>query len=151
MIPLKDENPTHITPFVNYSLIAINILVFVYQTFITPDAEAFVMDYALIPAQLLQEMDLRNIARLFTSMFMHGGILHLGGNMLYLWIFGDNVEDAMGHGRYLIFYLLGGLLATAIHIVTSPGSQVPTLGASGAIAAALGAYLILYPRSRVLS
>jgi membrane associated rhomboid family serine protease len=151
MIPLKDENPTHITPFVNYSLIAINILVFVYQMFITPDAEAFVMEHALIPAQLLREMDLRNIARLFTSMFMHGGILHLGGNMLYLWIFGDNVEDAMGHGRYLIFYLLGGLLATAIHIVTSPGSQIPTLGASGAIAAALGAYLILYPRSRVLS
>jgi membrane associated rhomboid family serine protease len=77
--------------------------------------------------------------------------LHLGGNMLYLWIFGDNVEDAMGHGRYLVFYLLGGLLASAIHIVTSPGSQIPTLGASGAIAASLGAYLILYPSSRVLS
>jgi membrane associated rhomboid family serine protease len=151
MIPLRDENPTHITPFVNYSLIAINILVFIYQEFITPDAETFVMEYALIPAQLLRDFDLGNILRLFTSMFMHAGLPHIGGNMLYLWIFGDNVEDAMGHFKYLVFYLLGGLLASAIHIFTSPGSQIPTLGASGAIAAALGAYLILYPRSRVLS
>lgn len=151
MIPLKDENPTHITPFVNYSLIAINILVFVYQEFITPDPEAFVLEHALVPAQLLRDLDLRNFIRLFTSMFMHAGIPHIGGNMLYLWLFGDNVEDAMGHFRYLLFYLLGGLLASAIHIFTSPGSQIPTLGASGAIAAALGAYLILYPRSRVLS
>jgi membrane associated rhomboid family serine protease len=151
MIPLRDENPTHITPFVNYSLIAINILVFIYQEFITPSAEAFVMEHALIPVQLLRDLDLRNFVRLFTSMFMHAGLPHIGGNMLYLWIFGDNVEDAMGHFRYLLFYLLGGLLASAIHIVTSPNSQIPTLGASGAIAAALGAYLVLYPRSRVLS
>ena len=151
MIPLRDENPTHITPYVNYALIALNILVYIYQQFLAPDPEVFVMEYALIPAQLLQNFDLGNIFRLFSSMFMHGGLLHIGGNMLYLWIFGDNVEDAMGHGRYLIFYLLGGLLASAVHIITSPGSQVPTLGASGAIAAALGAYLILFPQSRVLS
>ena len=151
MIPLKDEQPTHITPFVNYTLIAINIMVYVYQVFITPDPEAFVWRYALVPAELLRDLNLSTLSTLFTSMFMHGGLLHLGGNMLYLWIFGDNVEDAMGHGRYLFFYLFGGLLASAVHIFTSPGSQVPTLGASGAIAASLGAYLVLYPRSRVLS
>jgi membrane associated rhomboid family serine protease len=151
MIPLKDDNPTYITPYVNYSLIAINILVYVYQVFVTPDPEAFVWRYALVPSELLGNFNLGTMSTLFTSMFMHGGFLHLAGNMLYLWIFGDNVEDAMGHGRYLVFYLLGGLLASAIHIFTSPGSQIPTLGASGAIAASLGAYLILYPRSRVLS
>ena len=151
MIPLKDEQPTHITPFVNYTLIAINIMVYVYQVFVTPDPEVFVWRYALVPAELLRDLNLGTLSTLFTSMFMHGGLLHLGGNMLYLWIFGDNVEDAMGHGRYLLFYLFGGLFASAVHIFTSPGSQIPTLGASGAIAASLGAYLVLYPRSRVLS
>jgi membrane associated rhomboid family serine protease len=151
VIPLKDEIPTYITPYVNYCLIAINILVYIYQVFITPDPEAFVWQYALVPSELLRNISFGTLSTLFTSMFMHGGFLHLGGNMLYLWIFGDNVEDAMGHGRYLLFYLLGGLLASAIHIFTSPGSQIPTLGASGAIAASLGAYLILYPRSKVLS
>ncbi len=84
-------------------------------------------------------------------MFMHAGIAHIGGNMLYLWIFGDNVEDSMGHAKYLIFYLVGGLVASFTHILTNPGSQIPTVGASGAIAAVLGAYLVLYPQSRVLT
>jgi len=151
MIPLKDENPTHITPYVNYSLIVINILVFIYQYFVTPDPEAFVWQYGLVPAELLQNINLGSLSTLLTSMFMHGGLLHLAGNMLYLWIFGDNVEESMGHGRYLFFYLIGGLFASAIHILTAPGSRIPTVGASGAIAASLGAYLVLYPRSRVLS
>jgi membrane associated rhomboid family serine protease len=151
MIPLRDENPTYITPYVNYSLIVINILVYIYQVFLTPDPEAFVWQYGLVPAELLRDINLGTLSTLFTSMFMHGGLLHLGGNMLYLWIFGDNVEDAMGHGRYLFFYLFGGLFASAIHIFTSPGSQIPTVGASGAIAASLGAYLVLFPRSRVVS
>jgi membrane associated rhomboid family serine protease len=87
----------------------------------------------------------------FSSMFMHAGLAHIGGNMLYLWIFGDNIEDAMGHTRYLLFYLLGGIGAAVVHIMTNPNSVIPTVGASGAIAAVLGAYLVLYPRSRVMT
>jgi len=113
--------------------------------------EALIYQFALIPAAFTGGISLGNISDIFTSMFMHAGLAHLGGNMLYLWIFGDNVEDSMGHGRYLLFYLIGGLVASLAHIFTNPASQIPTVGASGAIAAVLGAYLVLYPNSRVLT
>jgi membrane associated rhomboid family serine protease len=151
MIPIRDENPTHITPVVTYLLIAFNVLVFIFQFTLGAAEEAFVYQFALIPAELTRDLSLGNILTVFTSMFMHGGLAHIAGNMLYLWIFGDNVEDSMGHGRYLFFYLLGGAVASGAHILTNPNSQIPTVGASGAIAAVLGAYLILYPRSRVLT
>ncbi len=149
MIPIRDQIPTRSVPFVNYLLIAANILAFIFQWLAGADQEALVYQFALIPAQVTAGLDLGDISDIFTSMFMHGGLAHIAGNMLYLWIFGDNVEDAMGHGKYLAFYLLGGLVASLAHILTNPASQIPTVGASGAIAAVLGAYLILYPQSRV--
>ena len=149
MLPLRDENPTSRTPVVNYILIGLNILVFVFQVLLGSSQESFVYQFALIPAQLTDGPGVGDVLDVFTSMFMHAGLAHIGGNMLYLWIFGDNVEDAMGSGRYLFFYLMGGIIASAAHILTNPGSQIPTVGASGAIAAVLGAYLILYPQSRV--
>ena len=149
MIPIRDQIPTRSVPFVNYLLIAANILAFIFQWLAGSQQEALVWQFALIPSQVTAGLDLGDISDIFTSMFMHGGLAHIAGNMLYLWIFGDNVEDAMGHGKYLAFYLLGGLVASFTHILTNPASQIPTVGASGAIAAVLGAYLVLYPHSRV--
>jgi membrane associated rhomboid family serine protease len=151
MIPIRDENPTRTTPVVNYLLIAANIVVFILMALAGPGNEAQVYQFAMIPAQITAGLDLGDIADIFTSMFMHAGLAHVAGNMLYLWIFGDNVEDSMGHGRYLVFYLLGGVVASITHLITNPYSNIPTVGASGAIAAALGAYLVLFPSSRVVT
>ena len=151
MLPLRDENPSSSTPFINYLLILLNILVFVYEWSIGPSVSEFVQQYALIPARVTQDLSLETFATIFSSMFMHAGLAHIGGNMLYLWIFGDNIEDAMGHGRYLLFYLAGGVVASTAHILIGPSSPIPTVGASGAIGAVLGAYLVLYPRRRVLT
>ncbi len=151
MIPLRDENPSRRTPFVNYLLIAVNIFVFYLEWTAGAGSEAFIQRFALIPADFLDGIQAPDVQDVFTSMFMHAGLAHIGGNMLYLWIFGDNIEDAMGHGRYLVFYLLGGVLASAAHVISNPASQLPTVGASGAIGAVLGAYLVLYPRRRVLT
>jgi membrane associated rhomboid family serine protease len=151
MIPLRDENPSSTFPFVNYLLIAANILVFAYQWLtLTGDPNA-VLQFALIPARVTSGFDIGDVTSIFASMFMHAGLAHIGGNMLFLWIFGDNIEDAMGHFKYLAFYLFGGVVASAVHILSSPESTVPTVGASGAIGAVLGAYLVLYPRRRVLT
>lgn len=151
MIPIRDQIPTQRVPFVNYTLIAINIIVFVLQWLAGNNQEALVNQFALIPASFLNEFDIGNIFNVFTSMFMHAGLAHLGGNMLYLWIFGDNVEDSLGHVKYLLFYLVGGLIASLAHVLTNSASLIPTVGASGAIAAVLGAYLVLYPQSKVLT
>jgi len=151
MIPIRDQIPTRRVPFVNYLLILTNIIVFVFQWLAGSNQEAIVYQFALIPASFSNGIGLGDLADVFTSMFMHAGLAHLGGNMLYLWIFGDNVEDSMGHGRFFLFYLAGGLVASLAHIFTNPGSQIPTVGASGAIAAVLGAYLVLYPNSKVLT
>ena len=149
MIPIRDQIPTRSVPFVNYLLIAANIFVFILMWLAGTNQESQVWQYALVPSQVSAGLDAGDIVRFFTSMFMHGGIAHIAGNMLYLWIFGDNVEDAMGHGKYLLFYLGGGVIASLTHILFYSTSDVPTVGASGAIAAVLGAYLILYPQSRV--
>jgi membrane associated rhomboid family serine protease len=150
MIPIRDENPTHSVPIITYLLIALNIIVFIYQTMLGSYTDSFIYQFALIPADITA-LSLDSIANIFTSMFMHAGLAHLGGNMLYLWIFGDNVEDRLGRGRYIFFYILGGTVASLAHILTNPGSQIPTVGASGAIAAVLGAYLVLFPRQKVLT
>jgi len=151
MIPIRDQIPTRHVPVVNYLLIAANILVYVLLWLAGSYQESLVYQFALIPANLTTGLNLGDIADIFTGMFMHAGLAHLGGNMLYLWIFGDNVEDSMGAGKYLSFYLVGGMVASLTHILTNPGSQIPTVGASGAIAAVLGAYLVLYPQSRVVT
>jgi membrane associated rhomboid family serine protease len=148
LIPLKDDNPRVLTPLVNYGLIACNIAIFIYQLSLPePEAEVFVHTYGAIPAYITQGS---NLSSLLTAMFLHGGFLHLLGNMLYLWIFGDNVEGLMRHGRYVGFYLLCGLAATISHIAIEPGSQLPMIGASGAVSGVLGAYLVKFPRARIL-
>lgn len=151
MIPLRDENPTRRVPFVNYALIAINALVFLWQVSLGSYGEIALSRMALIPLEVTRGFDLGDVRSIFTSMFMHAGLAHLLGNLLYLWIFGDNVEDALGHARYLFFYLAGGAAASLTHVFLYPFSQVPTVGASGAIAATLGAYLVLFPSRRVVT
>lgn len=151
MIPIRDQIPTKRVPLVTYALIAANVLVFLLEWLAGSGQEALVYEFALIPAEVTAGLDVGDVRDIFTSMFMHAGLAHLLGNMLYLWIFGDNVEDSMGGLKYLSFYLIGGVVASLTHILTNPNSQLPTVGASGAIAAVLGAYLILYPQSRVLT
>jgi membrane associated rhomboid family serine protease len=161
MIPLRDDQPTFSTPFINYFLIVLNVLVFFFEGLVevqTPGAiHAFNSVFGVIPERTVAVLTGQSfdspataILPLFTSMFLHGSFMHLAGNMLFLWIFGDNVEDYLGHFRYLIFYLGSGLAAATAHILLNPNSPVPTVGASGAIAGVMGAYFILYPRSRVL-
>ncbi|MCB8943520.1 MAG: rhomboid family intramembrane serine protease [Ardenticatenaceae bacterium] len=153
MIPLRDTNPTNKTPIVTITLIVLNILVYLYEWFISAEPAqmmAFFDQWAIIPGQLTANFAPEAIT-LFSAMFLHGSWVHLGGNMLYLWIFGDNIEDRMGRGRFIIFYLLGGLAASVAQIAIDPRSTVPNVGASGAIAGVLGGYLILYPSARILT
>jgi membrane associated rhomboid family serine protease len=152
VIPLKDEIPSRTTPIVNYVLIAVNLLVFGYELSLGRFLDPYIYDHAVIPAQFLSAgLTAEQLARLTATMFFHGGWLHLLSNMLYLWIFGDNVEDSMGHFKYLVFYLIVGYFASFAHIFSFPQSGVPLIGASGAIAGVLGAYLILFPRAKVLT
>jgi len=146
MFPIGDDNTSRrIVPLVTYALIALNVLFFFVEL---SGGDAFIMKWAFVPVRFLTN-PLGDFATLFTSMFMHAGWLHLGSNMLYLWIFGDNVEDLFGHAKFIIFYLLCGLAATFAQLAFSAGSDIPNLGASGAIAGVLGAYIILFPQGRV--
>jgi len=145
MLPLRDHNPRHITPWVTYLLLIANLAIFILELII---GEAFIVEWSFIPARFL-ENPIGQIPTLFTSMFMHAGWLHLLGNMLYLWIFGDNIEDRLGHVRFIIFYLICGLVATSSHLLFNLNSPIPSLGASGAIAGVLGAYIVMFPGARV--
>jgi len=151
MLPIQDEIRAHRFPFVNYSLIALNIIVFILELMAGPNLETALYEIALIPANVTAGFDLGDLKAIFTSMFLHAGLSHLLGNMIYLWIFGDNVEDRLGHFWYLVFYLAGGIVAAFAHVALNPNSVIPTVGASGAIAAVLGAYLILFPQVKVLT
>jgi membrane associated rhomboid family serine protease len=158
MIPLHDDNPAEITPVVTVGMIVVCSLVFLYEALLPERlVEEFVFQYGAIPAVIFGRVPLpadfvglSPIATLLTSMFLHGGWMHLIGNMLYLWIFGNNVEDAMGHVRFTIFYVTCGIVAALIHALTDPSSTIPMVGASGAISGVLGSYLLLYPRAQVL-
>ncbi len=146
MFPIGDDNSTRrIVPIVTYILIVLNVLFFFVEL---SGGDAFIMKWAFVPSRFLAN-PVADFVTLFTSMFMHGGWLHLGGNMLYLWIFGDNVEDRFGHVKFLIFYLVCGLAATAAQLAFSLDLNIPNLGASGAIAGVLGAYILLFPKARV--
>lgn len=149
MLPIRDHNPSEKTPYVTFALIAVNILVFIGYWQLFSDERAllrFYSEWALIPADLAEG---RNLHGLFTSMFLHGGILHLAGNMLFLWIFGDNLEEDLGHFGFAAFYLASGIGAGLIHAIAEPGSAIPTVGASGAIAGVMGGYLLMYPKAKV--
>ena len=149
MIPIGDQNPTRGRPTITLILITANVLIFLYEFMLGPrELQAFFDQFAIIPAQLLGDVSAEFIT-LFTSQFLHGGWLHLLGNMLYLWVFGDNIEERLGHIRFLIFYLLTGLVAGLAQFIIDPDSVIPVVGASGAIAGVLGGYLMLYPLARV--
>ncbi len=156
-IPLKDENPTQRFPVVTVVLIILNILIFLYQIFSPEGLQYFVLRMGAIPYEITHFTTISHLPRisppltLLTSLFLHGSFLHLFGNMLYLWIFGNNIEDFLGPFRYILFYLLSGLGASLVHIIFHPSSRVPMIGASGAIAGVLGAYFLLYPQARVLT
>jgi rhomboid family protein len=157
MIPLRDINPTERFAIITVVLIILNTAVFVYElTLHQPAGEVFINAFALVPAKLFAPGPLTGetvpaMATVFTSMFMHGGLLHLAGNMLYLWIFGNNIEDATGRFRFLLFYLACGAAAAYAHAYANRFSMVPMIGASGAVSGVLGAYLMLYPRARVVT
>ncbi|MBI2153480.1 MAG: rhomboid family intramembrane serine protease [Candidatus Rokubacteria bacterium] len=164
MLPLKDDIPTRTVPFVTVGLIASNILVFLYQASLqlgddpvaSRAAQAFIFEFGLIPCRLTGACEVpadfpHPVATIFTSMFMHGGFFHVFGNMLYLWIFGNNVEDTLGHGRFLGFYLASGVAAALGQTLVGPSSATPMIGASGAVSGVLGAYLVLFPYASVLT
>ncbi len=158
--PLRDSIPSDLRPFVNIFIIVACSVIFVFELMLGGRLQAFFQAAAFIPARLFYPHAVAriglpayglvgNITTVFTSMFLHGGWLHIIGNMWFLYVFGDNVEDALGHGRYLLFYLGGGLVAALTQAILSPGSVVPTIGASGAIAAVLGAYMVWFPHAQV--
>jgi len=156
MIPLKDDNPTRTFPIMNWALIVANVLVFFYQLSLPPHAyKAFVMANATvpmrIPAFLAGYLGFKMaFYPMFTSMFLHGGLMHLLGNMLFLYVFGDNVEDCFGHIAYLLFYIVCGIGSGLVHVLFNLHSSLPAIGASGAISGVMGAYVVLYPRANVL-
>ena len=154
MIPVSDTVRSRTTPYVNVALILVNVSVFIYELTLSQlDVNLFFIDHGVIPARLVDWVEhpsgLGQPLTVVTSAFIHGGWLHLIGNMLYLWVFGDNVEDALGHLRYLVFYLLSATAAVALQVALDQNSLIPMVGASGAIAGVLGAYLVLYPRAVV--
>jgi membrane associated rhomboid family serine protease len=156
MIPLKDDTPTHATPVVTIALIASNALVFLWQASLGSEENYGVTRWGLVPLEFRGlftyahgGFNTQPFMTLFTSMFMHGGLAHLAGNMLFLWVFGNNVEDAMGRARYLLFYLLCGSIAGLSQVYTTPYPTVAMIGASGAVSGVLGAYLVLHPYARI--
>jgi len=157
VIPLRDENPASRAPVITRALIVLNAVFFVYELAIGPGLRDFMFQWGLVPLRVTWAIERGTEpfvvagSPFVTSMFLHGGWLHLIGNMWYLWIFGDNVEDVLGPVRYLLFYFLCGIAAGVTHVLVSPGSAVPTVGASGAIAGVLAGYASLFPRARVLT
>lgn len=149
MFPIRDHNPSGRTPYVVYALLALNIIVYLYGLATQPDNRSvweFYNAWAIVPAEIQAG---QAYYTLITSTFIHAGFMHLAGNMLFLWIFGDNLEDELGHVKFLGFYLLCGIGAGLVHVIFGPGSRVPTVGASGAIAGVMGAYLLLFPKAKV--
>ncbi|MCX8030725.1 MAG: rhomboid family intramembrane serine protease [Thermodesulfovibrionales bacterium] len=153
MIPFKDDNPTETFPIITILIIVLNSVIFIWQITSPLGIEKTAYYFGAIPHNLLLAnvivQPISPTVSIFTSMFLHGGFLHLIGNMLYLWIFGNNIEDALGHIRFLIFYLFSGVVAVYSHAITDPSSFIPMIGASGAVSGILGAYLLLYPKAKV--
>ncbi len=145
MFPLRDTQPSYSKPVVTVLLIVVNILIFLFEFSLDPyTRNAFISAYGLVPDHFA-------VANIFTSMFLHGGWLHVLGNMWFLWIFGDNIEDILGHGKFLLFYLMCGVVAALAQVLADPASRVPMIGASGAIAGVMGAYMVKFPRARILT
>jgi len=150
MIPLRDENPTETFPFVTLTLIASNVLIFIYELTLGSGLEDKIAQFAATPYYITHMNNPAVLLTLITSLFFHASIAHIFGNMLYLWVFGNNIEDRLGHIRFVFFYLICGIVASFGHIIANPSSKLPLIGASGAISGVLGAYLLLYPRAKIL-
>jgi membrane associated rhomboid family serine protease len=158
VVPLRDDNPISTTPIITYSILVLNITVFVFQSGLPiAELESFFDRWAIVPVQLTASFQAVPLtpslewATLLTSQFLHGGILHLAGNLLFLWVFGNNIEDRLGHFRFLIFYLGCGVVAGLVQWVFDPNSALPTLGASGAIAGIMGAYVLRFPKAQIIT
>ena len=150
MLPIRDLNPTRRTPYVTYVLIGLNVLVFIYEVMLPLSGlERFFANWGVVPYLVTNAFSLPVALTFITSMFLHGGFAHIFGNMLYLWIFGDNVEDCMGSVLYVIFYFMSGILAGLAQVLVGPDLMIPSIGASGAVAGVLGAYLVMFPKARV--
>lgn len=156
MIPIRDANPSRTTPVVNYTIIGLNVVVFFFELGMGSSLDRMIYSLGVVPARITASVssysfDPGTYLTFISSMFLHGGWMHIIGNMVFLHVFGDNVEDRLGHGRYVVFYLLAGGTAAATQVVINPASGMPMVGASGAIAGVLGAYVLLYPRAKVLT
>lgn len=152
MIPYKDDNPTSTIPFVTVGVILLNIAVYLWEVLSPAGPQKIAYSYGAIPHHLFSletRQPIHPFATVLSSMFLHGGLFHLGGNMLYLWIFGNNIEDRLGHLRFLLFYIASGVVAAYAHALTEPSSAIPMIGASGAVSGILGAYLLIFPRAYV--
>jgi membrane associated rhomboid family serine protease len=152
LIPYKDNNPTHSRPYVTIGIIAVNVLVFILQVLSKGGLKESIFAYGAIPHNLLTlqtQQPINPFLTVFSSMFMHAGLLHLGFNMLYLWIFGNNIEDKLGHVRFSFFYIFCGIISAYVHAITAPDSNIPMVGASGAVSGVLGAYILLFPSATV--
>lgn len=153
MIPISDRLPTRYFPIMTILLIVANVVIFGFELLLDMLGllDPFIYAFGVVPYRVMHQFDVMMAFSFFSSMFLHGGFLHLAGNMLYLWIFGNNVEDVLGHFRFLIFYFVCGILASLAQVLASAGSMIPGIGASGAIAGVLGAYLVLFPRARIIT
>uniref|UniRef100_A0A7V1EI33 Rhomboid family intramembrane serine protease n=1 Tax=candidate division WOR-3 bacterium TaxID=2052148 RepID=A0A7V1EI33_UNCW3 len=151
MIPLKDEIKSSTKPIVTYIILGINIIVYIYEFSLGQYKEQFIYQFGTIPYELFNPSGIGSYLTIFSSMFTHANFMHLAGNMLFLWVFADNVEDLLGHIRFLIFYIVCGIVAVFLHSITTPTSNIPMVGASGAISGVMGAYLIFFPKARILS
>jgi membrane associated rhomboid family serine protease len=150
MLPIRDLNPTRRTPYVTYGLIGLNVLAFIYEMMLPSSGlERFFMNWGVVPYQVTNAFSLPVALTFITSMFLHGGVAHIVGNMLYLWIFGDNVEDCLGSVLYTLFYFVSGILAGLAQVLVGPDLMIPSVGASGAVAGVLGAYLVMFPEAKV--
>lgn len=151
MLPLKDDTPSYSRPYVTYAFIGINVLVFLYEMSLGSRLNIFIQNYGAIPYAIFHQSSPSAYLKLFSSMFIHASLMHIIGNMLFLWVFGDNIEDRLGHFFYFFFYILSGLAGALLHSVFAPDSMVPMVGASGAISGIMGAYILLYPKAKILA
>ncbi|MGQ9534654.1 MAG: rhomboid family intramembrane serine protease [bacterium] len=151
MIPLKDEIKSYSKPIITYLILTANILIYLYELTLGSDREAFIYQFGAIPYDLFNPAGINSYLTVFTSMFIHANFMHILGNMLFLWVFADNVEDRFGHTIFTLFYLICGIGAVFLHSITTPSSRIPMVGASGAISGIMGAYIVFFPRARILS
>ena len=151
MLPLKDNISSSSRPIITYIILGLNVLVFIYGITLGTHLDVFIKQFGAVPYNIFHPVGLSSYGTLFSSMFMHANLMHIGGNMLFLWIFADNIEDCVGHVMFIFFYLICGIAGTLLHSIFAPNSTIPMVGASGAISGVLGAYILLFPKAKILT